>query len=95
MATKKKETVAKPLSRKKPTSKKKTERKTISKKPGASRVSSRKTTGLSVSAGTRRKMIAEEAYFLSLQRRSEGGSALEDWLAAEAQVDRKLSDQKG
>ncbi len=104
MATKKKGVVAKSPARKKNTkkktcapkveSKKKTAKKTDSKKRAARKAGNRKITTSPVEARTRRKMIAEVAYFLSLQRRSEKGSALEDWLIAEAQVDQKLASQK-
>ncbi len=95
MATKQKGAVANPLSRKKTASKKKTAKKLVSQKRAVPKVSNCKSTTSSIGAGSRRKMIAEEAYFLSLQRCSEVGSALEDWLIAEAQVDRKLIGQKG
>ncbi len=104
MATKKKGTVAKSPSRKKTAkkktsaqktaSRKKTAKKTASKKSAVRKVNSNKTTTSSIKARNRRKMIAEVAYFLSLQRCSEEGSALEDWLIAEAQVDQKLASQK-
>lgn len=99
MATKKKGIVAKSPSRKKTTkkktraqkveSKKKTAKKTASKKPAV-----RKTTTSPAESRARQKMIAETAYFLSLQRGSEKSSALEDWLIAEAQVDQKLAGPK-
>ncbi len=104
MATKKKGVVAKSPSRKKiakkkavakkAVSRKKTAKKTAGKNPAVRKASNRKAAASSVGARTRRKMIAETAYFLSLQRRSEEGSALEDWLTAEAQVDQKLTSQK-
>ncbi len=104
MATKKKGIVAKSPSgkktakkkavAKKAVSRKKITKKTASKEPAVRKAGNRKATTSPVRARTRRKMIAEMAYFLSLQRRSEEGSALEDWLTAEAQVDRKLARQK-
>jgi len=104
MATKKKGTVAKSPARKKTAkketsakktaSRKKTAKKTASKKSAVHKNRNRKTTTSSTRARIRRKMIAEAAYFLSLQRHSEEGSVLEDWLTAEAQVDQKLASQK-
>ncbi len=94
MATKKKATVAKSPSRKKTASKKKTAKKIVRKKHAAGKLSTGKAEILTVELETRQKMIAEEAYFLSLQRCSEDGSALEDWLLAEAQVDQKLARRK-
>ncbi len=94
MATKKKGTVAKSPSRKKTASKKKMAKKTASKKRAAPKISHRKTTTSPAEARTRRKMIAEVAYFRSLQRRSDGGSEEEDWLIAETQVDQKLARRK-
>lgn len=43
-----------------------------------------------VSAEERERMIAEAAYFLAEQRGFAGDLAVEDWLAAEAQVDELL-----
>ena len=42
------------------------------------------------SAEERQQMIAEAAYFLSQGRNFEPGQELEDWLAAEAQIDNRL-----
>lgn len=39
---------------------------------------------------TRREMIAEAAYHRALRRGFRGGSALDDWLAAEAEIDAML-----
>ena len=44
----------------------------------------------SVSDDERRRMIAEAAYFIALRRDFDGGLELEDWLAAEAEVNAKL-----
>ena len=38
----------------------------------------------------RRRMIAEAAYYLAARRGFESGHDVEDWLAAEAEVDRDL-----
>lgn len=43
-----------------------------------------------IAAGERHRLIAEAAYYRSLQRGFEDGNAMEDWLAAEAEVDRQL-----
>ncbi len=40
-----------------------------------------------VSAGQREKMIREAAYFRAKQRGFSGGDSMEDWLAAESEVD--------
>lgn len=42
----------------------------------------------------RRRMIAEHAYFRAEQRGFQGGNSLEDWLAAEAEVDRMIAESK-
>ena len=94
MATKKKGIVAKSPSRKKIAKKKAVAKKTTGKNPAVHKSSNRQAAASSVGARIRRKIIAETAYFLSLQRRSEESSALEDWLTAEAQVDQKLTNQK-
>jgi Protein of unknown function (DUF2934) len=44
-----------------------------------------------VSAEVRRLMICEAAYYLAEQRSFEVGHELNDWLAAEEQVDRALA----
>ena len=38
----------------------------------------------------RQRMIAEAAYFIAAKRGFQGGSALQDWLQAEEQIDAKL-----
>jgi len=43
-----------------------------------------------VSDDERRRMIAEAAYFIAQRRDFDGGLELEDWLAAEAEVNAKL-----
>ena len=43
-----------------------------------------------VSAEERRRMIAEAAYFRAERRGFSGGQSLEDWVAAEAEVDARL-----
>ena len=42
---------------------------------------------ISFSTGDRESMIRTAAYFRAQQRRFESGHALEDWLAAEAEID--------
>lgn len=46
--------------------------------------------GTVVSPEERQRMIAETAYFRALQRGFSGGDAVEDWLAAEREVDERL-----
>lgn len=43
-----------------------------------------------VSAGQRKQMIAEAAYFIAERRGFNGGDPLNDWVEAEAQVDARL-----
>jgi len=38
----------------------------------------------------RERMIAEAAYYLAAERGFQGGSAMQDWLTAEAQIDAQL-----
>lgn len=45
-----------------------------------------------IDAETRRRMIAEAAYFRAEQRGFTGGDPLTDWIAAEAEVDAVLRD---
>jgi hypothetical protein len=45
-----------------------------------------------VTADQRREMIATAAYLRAEQRGFSGGSEVEDWLAAEAEIDRTLSE---
>ncbi len=47
--------------------------------------------GAEVLGEERNRMVAEAAYFIAEHRGFIGGSSLEDWLAAEAQVDTMLS----
>jgi len=44
------------------------------------------------SEAERRKMIADAAYFRAQSRDFESGHEVEDWLEAEAEVDRKLAE---
>ena len=46
-----------------------------------------------VSAEERYRLVAEAAYFRALARGFNGGDPLEDWLAAEQEINRTLSDQ--
>ncbi len=46
--------------------------------------------GTVVSPEERQRMIAEAAYFRALQRGFSGGDVVEDWLAAEREVDERL-----
>ena len=47
--------------------------------------------GSDVTAEQRQRMIAEAAYFRAQRRGFEGGKSTEDWLAAEAEIDRALA----
>jgi len=40
-------------------------------------------------------MIAQAAYFRAQQRHFEPGHELEDWLAAESEVDRRIAQARG
>ncbi len=100
MATKKKGTASTPPARKKTVQKKagskkasskKTAKKSTTKKKTARKNSRGKTAATPVDASIRQQMIAEAAYFIAEQRGFKGGSKLEDWLIAEAQVDARLS----
>ncbi len=46
--------------------------------------------GKVISPEERWRMIAEAAYFRALQRGFSGGDSVEDWLAAEREVDERL-----
>jgi hypothetical protein len=46
-----------------------------------------------VTAEQRQRMIAEAAYFLAQHRGFADGDPLQDWLAAEAEIDRALATQ--
>jgi len=100
MATKKKSSISKSPSRKKSVSKKTSAKQSTGTKKKAVKKTGTRRTARSPTASTlrneklRRKMIAETAYFLAEQRGFKGGSALEDWLIAEAQVDRQFSSQR-
>ncbi len=43
-----------------------------------------------VTAEERRQKIAEAAYYRALQRGFHGGSDIEDWLEAEAEIDKLI-----
>jgi Protein of unknown function (DUF2934) len=53
------------------------------------------TTNPNVEAAWRQRMIREAAYYRSQQRQSSAGKELEDWLAAEKQVDEYLQNPPG
>ncbi len=65
-------------------------------KTGSSRKSPSKGTAASADSGQlispdeRRRMIAEAAYFRAMQRGFNGGNSLDDWLAAEREINRLL-----
>jgi hypothetical protein len=56
----------------------------------ASKGSAGASTGITVSAETRRAMIAQAAYLRAERREFTSGGEEEDWLAAEAEVDALL-----
>ena len=49
-----------------------------------------KTSAARISPEERHRLIAEAAYFRASQRGFPGGAEVEDWLAAEAEIDGKL-----
>jgi hypothetical protein len=51
--------------------------------------------GAGVTAEQRQRMIAEAAYFRAQRRGFQGGNPLEDWLAAEAEIDCLLRGSDG
>lgn len=65
---------------------------------GPQRIESKKTQALpnggaaiaQIAAEERHRLIAETAYYRALKRGFVGENAMEDWLAAEAEVDRQL-----
>lgn len=75
----------------------KKEAKTAGKKKTARKPSlkkqSQETTAIVISEFDRQKMIAEAAYYRAEQRGFAAGDPLEDWLAAETEVDSILSQQ--
>lgn len=63
-------------------------------KPAARKGAGKRIVLSGLSAEQRRRMIAEQAYYRAERRGFQGGSATEDWLAAEAEVDRMLAKGK-
>ena len=61
----------------------------------AAAMSDPRSTSPIVELAWRNKLIREAAYFRSQQRRSGSGNELEDWLAAEWQVDESLGRHRG
>ena len=47
--------------------------------------------GSDVTGEQRQRMIAEAAYFRAQRRGFQGGNSTEDWLAAEAEIERALA----
>jgi len=66
-----------------------------SRKTPAVRAPSAGRSPMSVSAETRRAMIAEAAYLRAERRGFVAGNEEEDWLAAEKEVDVLLSEEQG
>jgi hypothetical protein len=52
----------------------------------------RRATVAAVTPEVREIMIAEAAYYIAERRGFEPGAELDDWLAAEAEIDRNLAD---
>jgi hypothetical protein len=52
---------------------------------------SARSTPTSITAEQRHQMIAEAAYFMAADRGFQNGCELDDWLCAEAVVDKRLS----
>lgn len=70
---------------------------TVAKKPARSTAPARKTLSRTrtadISPEIRYQMIAEAAYLRAEQRGFDGGDPLEDWLAAEHEVDLLLAER--
>ncbi len=64
--------------------------KTAAKQPRAATARPRAKKASGVSAEERSRLIAESAYFKAEQRGFAEGSALEDWIEAEAEIDALL-----
>lgn len=64
--------------------------KTAAKQPRAATARPRAKKANGVSAEERRRLIAEAAYFKAERRGFPEGSALEDWIEAEAEIDALL-----
>ena len=63
--------------------------------PAKTSTSKKSTAPMPISEDQRRGMIAEKAYLKAEQRGFAGGDPLEDWLAAESEVDALLSHNPG
>jgi len=86
-ATAKKKTATKTKTIKKPT---KTAKKASTAKSTTRKSSTSKSTS-TIDHSRRQQMIAEAAYYNALQRGFSPGNDMDDWLIAEAQVDKALS----
>lgn len=64
-----------------------------SAKPKTTATRTRKTAAKStaVSAEARQQMIAEAAYYRAANRGFSGGDTVEDWLVAETEIDRQIT----
>lgn len=51
---------------------------------------SRRSVMTGIDTELRQRMIAEAAYYIAAERGFQGGSAMQDWLSAEAQIDAQL-----
>lgn len=85
---KKKTTVKKASKSKKKTAPKRAKKATSSAKPTKPAKSQRKTA--KITDADKQKMIEEAAYYIAQQRNFSAGNAMDDWLAAEEQVNKLL-----
>ena len=69
---------------------------TATTEPKAAKAKVKKTVEtLAVSLEERHRLIAERAYILAEQRGFSGGNSVDDWLAAEAEVENSFKPKKG
>lgn len=80
-------TSSKSNGKKKPATKKKS---TKTKKKIIAKSTKKRSTRKIISAPDKQKMIQEAAYFIAQQRDFSPGNEIEDWLAAESQVNKLL-----
>jgi len=90
MATSKANGKKKPAAKKKTKAKKKVVAKTAKKSTAASKSSKKTRAKAKVSDSERQKMIEEAAYYIAEQRNFSAGNPMDDWLAAEASINKML-----
>ena len=89
MATTKKKAVTKKTVKKKTVKKKAVKKAAVKKKAAPKKAAAKKTTGkIKVTHDQYHKMICEAAYYISLDRTSETVNPTEDWLQAEAAINK-------